>query len=47
MRAFHERLTKVNGRPGKVALTAVMHKMLVTLNAIVRDQKPWAHQVIK
>ena len=23
MRAFHERLTKVNGRPGKVALTAV------------------------
>jgi transposase len=47
MRAFHERLTKVNGRPGKVALTAVMHKMLVTLNAIVRDQKPWAHQIIK
>ena len=47
MRAFHERLTKVNGRPGKVALTAVMHKMLLTLNAIVRDQKPWVHQGIR
>jgi transposase len=29
------------GKPAKVALTAVMRKLLVVLNAIVRDQKPW------
>ena len=43
MRAFYERLVGVNRRPGKVALTAVMRKMLVTLNAIARDQQPWKH----
>jgi transposase len=43
MRAFFERLTKVHHRPGKVALTAVMRKILVTLNAIVRDQQDWKH----
>ncbi|HEX4197884.1 MAG TPA: IS110 family transposase, partial [Caulobacteraceae bacterium] len=32
-----------NKRPGKVALTAVMRKMLITLNAIARDQQPWIH----
>jgi transposase len=41
MRAFYQRLVEQNGRPGKVALMAVMRKMLVTLNAIARDQKPW------
>ncbi|TXN00177.1 IS110 family transposase, partial [Methylobacterium sp. WL64] len=29
------------GRPKKVALVAVMRKLLVTLNAIVRDRTPW------
>lgn len=43
MRAFYHRLTAVNRRPGKVALTAVMRKLLVTLNAIVRDQQNWKH----
>lgn len=43
MKAFYENLVHNNNRPGKVALTAVMRKMLVTLNAIVRDQQPWAH----
>ena len=43
MRAFFLRLTEVNKRPGKVALMAVMRKILVTLNAIARDGKPWAH----
>lgn len=41
MKAFYERLTGENHRPGKVALTAVMRKMLVTLNAIARDGEPW------
>ena len=41
MKSFYNRLTTDNGRPGKVALTAVMRKMLVTLNAIARDKQPW------
>ena len=43
MKAFYETLVRQNQRPGKVALTAVMRKMLVTLNAIARDQQPWTH----
>jgi transposase len=43
IRAFFLRLTEVNKRPGKVALTAVMRKILVILNAIARDNQPWAH----
>jgi transposase len=42
MRTFYQRLVTTNQRPGKVALIAVMRKMLVTLNAIARDGKPWA-----
>lgn len=40
-KAFYQRLVTDNGRPGKVALTAVMRKILVTLNAIARENKPW------
>ena len=43
MRDFYQRLVQANNRPGKVALTAVMRKILVTLNAIARDQQPWTH----
>lgn len=43
MREFYQRLVEHNNRPGKVALTAVMRKLLVTLNAIARDNKPWKH----
>lgn len=43
MRSFYRRLVEQNKRTGKVALVAVMRKMLVTLNAIARDQQPWAH----
>ncbi|KOX43857.1 hypothetical protein ADL19_26795 [Streptomyces purpurogeneiscleroticus] len=39
-RPFYERLTQ-RGRPRKVALVAVMRKLLVTLNAIVHNRKPW------
>jgi transposase len=41
MTAFHRRLVDDNRRPGKVALVAVMRKMLVTLNAMARDRQPW------
>jgi transposase len=32
-----------NGKPTKIATVALMRKMLVTLNAILRDAKPWKH----
>lgn len=41
LKAFYDRLVLDNRRPGKVALTAVMRKILVTLNAIAREHKPW------
>lgn len=40
-REFYQRLVQQNARPGKVALTAVMRKILVTANAVARDQQPW------
>jgi transposase len=39
-RPVFERL-KQNGKPPKVALTACMRRMLVTLNAMIRDGTPW------
>ncbi len=41
MKAFYQHLIEDNRRVGKVALTAVMRKMLVTLNAMVRDGSDW------
>lgn len=38
--ALYQRL-RVAGKPPKVALTACMRKLLVTLNAMVRDGRPW------
>jgi len=40
--AFAKRLTQ-DGKPFKVVITAVMRKLIVTLNAIMRDQQPWKH----
>jgi transposase len=37
---FYQRLRNA-GKPAKLALTACMRKLLVILNAIIRDQKPW------
>ena len=37
---FYQRLLG-RGRPAKVAITACMRKLLVVLNAILRDQTPW------
>ena len=40
LKAFYERLVAV-GKPKKVALIAVARKLLIILNAIVRDGTPW------
>ena len=40
-RDFYDRLVGGNRRPGKVALVAVMRKILVTANAVARDRLPW------
>ena len=40
LKAFYQRLI-ADGKLKKVALTAVMRKLLIILNAILRDQKPW------
>jgi transposase len=42
LQAFYRRLIG-RGRPAKVAITACMRKLLVILNAILRDQTPWQH----
>ncbi|WP_034996135.1 IS110 family transposase [Beijerinckia mobilis] len=42
-RAFYDQLT-ARGRPKKVALVAVMRKLLTILNAILRDRTPWHHE---
>jgi len=38
---FFDRLVGQNRRPGKVALTAVMRKLVITANAVARDRQPW------
>jgi len=43
LKAFYQKLVDQNRRPGKVALIAVMRKILVILNAIARDRHPWKH----
>jgi transposase len=40
-RTFYDHLVTDNRRPGKVALVAIMRKLLVTANAIARDRQPW------
>lgn len=40
LNAFHKRLIQA-GKPKMVALVAVARKLLVLLNAVLRDQKPW------
>jgi transposase len=38
--AFYQRLVSA-GKAKKLAITAVMRKLLTILNAIIRDQRPW------
>lgn len=40
IRDFYHRL-KDSGKPSKVAIAACMRKLLVQLNAMLRDQQPW------
>jgi transposase len=42
IREFHQRLVTAR-RPGKVAVTAAMRKLLTILNAMLRDRRPWQH----
>ncbi len=41
LRDFYQRLRGA-GKPSKVALTACMRKLIVTLNAVIRHRTPWA-----
>ncbi|HKW02442.1 MAG TPA: IS110 family transposase [Vicinamibacterales bacterium] len=41
LRPFYQRL-RTAGKPPKVALVAVMRKLLTMINAMVRDAHPWA-----
>ena len=40
-KTFYDRLVIEHHKPGKVALVAVMRKILVTANAVARDRQPW------
>jgi transposase len=40
LKAFHQRLIAA-GKPKMVALIAVARKLLIILNAIIRDNRPW------
>ncbi len=42
LRSFYRRLREA-GKPARLAIVAVMRKLLVTLNAIIRDNRVWAH----
>jgi transposase len=40
IKGFYERLVEA-GKPKKVALVACMRKLLVILNAVMRERTPW------
>jgi transposase len=40
--AFAQRLRQA-GKPFKLVITAVMRKLIVILNAILAEQKPWRY----
>lgn len=40
LRAVYDRLVE-KGKPGKVALTAIMRKLVIMLNSIIRRGEPW------
>lgn len=46
LRAFRHRLL-ASGKPPKVALVACMRKLLTSLNAMVRDNKPWNPTLVR
>ena len=46
LKAFYHSLL-ARGKPKKVALVAVMRKLLVALNAMVRDGQPWDPALVR
>jgi len=40
IKAFYERLCAA-GKPKKVAITACMHKLLIIMNAMIKNDQPW------
>jgi transposase len=46
IRVFYERL-QAAGKPKKVALVACMHKLLLVMNAMVRDRTAWNPQMLR
>ena len=46
IQAFYARL-RAAGKPSKVALVACMHKLLLVMNAIVRDRTEWSPQMLR
>lgn len=45
LRTFYDRLLE-RGKPKKVALVAVMRKLLIALNSMIRDDKSWQPQMV-
>ena len=45
IKAFYESLRR-RGKEFKVAMTACMRKLLVIINAMVRDNKPWQEKLV-
>lgn len=45
IKAFYQRLL-AQGKHKEVALTACIHKRVIMLNAMIRDQVPWRHQEV-
>jgi transposase len=46
IKAFYQRL-QATGKPKKVALVACMHKLLIVMNATVRDRNEWHPQMLR
>ena len=40
LKGFHNRLAATGKKP-KVVIVAVMRKMIITLNAMLRNEMPW------
>lgn len=45
LKAYYQRLV-IQGKPKKVALVAVMRKLLVTLNVMIREQQTWSEPTL-
>lgn len=45
IKVFYQRLL-AQGKHKKVALTACIHKLVIMLNAMIRDQVPWRYQEV-